>query len=332
LVRKFIFFSILILSGVCTKAQSVDSLNRKKKDSTLLQTNLLSDTSFVSTLELIDSLLATPPLLETGSSFIARLGYNSNVNSTSQALGLNQFGISPGVTYFHKSGLYLDVTAYWSSEYLPNLYLTIPSAGYLKTVKKWTFNLEYSRYLYSPSDSSKANPYTNVISVSNFLKAKPFLFRLDYNLYFGDKTSHRITPAVMINLEKKNWLGIDRLWAYPTFNISWGNDILESSQYIPYYTRLADIIYAIRHNQKLYYQQTRSTNEFGIINYSISMPIGISIKNWVFLANYTYNFPQALPDEYGLNNSGYLTFSLSRYFNFKSKSAVKDFLYLPNRY
>src|SRR5258708_6509568 len=142
--------------------------------------------------------------LELGSTLVGRLGYNSNIVGASPTLGFNQFGLFPGISYSHKSGLYLDATPYWSQEYSPSLYLTIPSMGYIKTIKKWTFNLEYSRYIYSFSDSTYHSPYTNSSVWSNFLNLKPFLFRLDYSIYFGDNGVHRIMPGVMLNLEKRN--------------------------------------------------------------------------------------------------------------------------------
>ncbi|MBS1508978.1 MAG: hypothetical protein JSS79_20235 [Bacteroidetes bacterium] len=267
-----------------------------------------------------------PELFEVGSSLVVRTGYNSNITSANESLNLSQFGLSGGLSYFHKSGLYLDGTAYWSQEYSPSLYLTIGSAGYLKTIKKWTFNLEYSRFFYSFSDSTYSAPYTNTLGLSNYFNLKPFLFRLDYALYFGDKTANRIMPGVMINLEKRNWLGMSRFLVYPSFNVLLGNESWQIYQ--PYSTRLIDIIYRVRHNLPLYYLE--DNNKFGVLNYSMSLPVSISLKNWTFLLSYTYNFPQALPGEQiSVANSGNLSFSLIRYFNFKSKSGLIDFYKLP---
>jgi len=72
--------------------------------------------------------------------------------------------------------------------------------------------------------------------------------------------------------------------------------------------------------------QTNNYNEFGVLNYSVSLPLSISLSNWTFLLGYTYNFPQSLPnEELALTNSGYLSFSLIRYFNFKSYLSLIDF-------
>jgi hypothetical protein len=318
---KIIFGFILLLGSKCCSSQSLDTTNLKNQ----AQSNLnLDDSSSI--FSLIDSLVEYPELLEGGSSLVARLGYNSNITSANLSLGLNQFGLAPGISYYHKSGFYLDATAYWSQEYSPSLYLTVPSIGFLKSIKKWTINAEYSRYFYSYSDSTYNTPYTNVASLSNFFEAKPFLFRLDYSFYFGQKTAHRIMPAVMLNLEKRNWLGLKRILLYPTFSVLFGNESWQTSEYIPYSTMPSEVLYRIRHNLPLYYLQTNNYNEFGVLDYSVSLPLSISLKNWTFLLSYTYNFPQPLAnEELALTNSGYLSFSIIRYFNFKSHSSLIDF-------
>lgn len=267
-----------------------------------------------------------PEVLGGGSSLVARIGYNSNILALGAPLELGQFGIAPGATYYHKTGLYLDATAYWSQIYSPSLYLTVASLGYLKSVKKWTVNAEYSRYFYSVNDSLYNSPYTNTLSVTNYLAVKPLLFRLDYGLYFGGKTAHRLTPALMVNLEKRNWLGIDRILIYPSVSVLFGTESWQLSQYVAYTTAPKDVLYRIRHNQPLYYLQNNNQNEFGVLNYAITLPVSMSIKNFSLLASYTYNFPQRLPDEPAiLNNGGYLSVSVIHYFHFKSNHSLIDF-------
>ncbi|MEJ0057883.1 MAG: hypothetical protein WDN75_20900 [Bacteroidota bacterium] len=115
-------------------------------------------------------------------------------NST---FNISQFGLAPGISYYHKSGAYADFTAYWSREYEPSFYLNVASAGYLHVVNKWYSILgEYSHYFYNqPNDSTVSVPYTNNIGITNYFEIKPVILRLDYYLYFGKKTAHRIMPS-----------------------------------------------------------------------------------------------------------------------------------------
>lgn len=266
-----------------------------------------------------------PNLAEVGSTLAVRAGYNSNIIAASSAFGLNQFGLAPGITYYHKSGLYLDATAYWSQQYDPKFYLSVPSFGYLKTIKKWTLNLEYSRYFFSFSDSAYDPSYTNTVAFSNFFEVKPFLFRTDYSFYFGQKSAHRILPGVILNLEKKNWLGLRRVILYPSFYVLLGNETWQTD--VPYTTNLIDLYYRISHHLPLTYSQT--SNKFGLLNYSFTLPLSLYLNNWNFTLGYTYNIQKALPSEpISPVNSGYLSFSIIRYFNFKSNSVLTDLMKL----
>jgi len=104
-----------------------------------------------------------------------------------------------------------------------------------------------------------------------------------------------------------------------------GDDTWQVQQYIPYTTQLAEIVFRVRHNLPLYYSQTDNYNKFGVLNYSLTAPLSISLKNWTFLVSYTYNFQQPLPnDPYNQINNGYLSFSVTKYFNFKSYSILTD--------
>jgi hypothetical protein len=241
-----------------------------------------------------------------------RLGYNSNANSTGRTLGISQFGLSPGVSYYHKSGVYADASGYWSNEYDPSYYLTILSAGYIGVISpKWSFLGEYSRYLYTDLGEGVIVSYSNSASLSNFIDVKPLTFRLDYTLLFGEKTGHRIMPGVMLNLEKRNWKNVDRILFYPSFNL-----LLGTEQYsVPIAKTLAGAL--IR--RQLGLPQYNEGADFGVMNYSFTAPLSMNIKDWNFLLSYSYNIPKLLSHEEDpdLNNSGFIAASISKYIRFK---------------
>jgi hypothetical protein len=284
--------------------------------------NILSDT--LSILSLIDSLMHLSYDTTSASYASVRMGYNSNVVSAARTLNFNQFGLSPGVSYYHKSGLYADLSGYWSNQYVPDYYLTVASAGYMYSYKaKWTFLTEYSHYFYTPSDSSQKNGYKNNLGASGFLNAKPMLFRLDYAFYFGSKHAHRISPGISLNIQKKNWLGLKRVLFYPSLTVLAGSEQIENTRrtYKLYTTKPAEILIRIKNNLPLYYYETstHTKTKFGLMNYSISAPLSIAYKDWSFLVAYTYNIPKALPGEnLQLTRSGYFSFSVSRFISFKA--------------
>lgn len=263
---------------------------------------------------MIDSLLQTATI-ESSSQLAVRLGYNSNVASEGRTLGISKFGLSPGVSFYHKSGLYADASLYWSEEFDPDFYLAVLSAGYLWPVtKRWSLIGEYNRYQYIDLDGDESVPYKNNIGVSNFIEFKPVTFRLDYFLYFGDKTGHRIMPGVFVNLEKRNWHKISRILLYPSFNVMFGSE--EVTQQISNANTYLGVLLLIRRGLPVFTQTTKTV--FGVMNYSFSLPLSISLKKWNFLIGYTYNIPIALPGEdLGLTQSGYASASVTRYFSFK---------------
>lgn len=260
--------------------------------------------------ELIDSLLKTEPAIGR-SQMAVRLGYNSNVIADNRTFNIDRFGLAPGIAYYHKSGAYADVSSYWSQEYNPNFYLTVASVGYLRSFTKWYSLLgEYSRYFYNlPGDNSVSIPYTNNFGLTNYFEVKKAVLRLDYYFYFGDRTAHRILPNVGLNLVKKKWLGFDRVSIYPNTGIMFGSEDVTTTRVYP------NPLLRLRLRQPLTYEET--TTEFGVMNYSFSMPISMRKNNWTFLLNYTYNMPQPLPgEELGLQKGGFLSFAITRFFNF----------------
>ncbi|MDZ7645878.1 MAG: hypothetical protein U5K54_01155 [Cytophagales bacterium] len=248
------------------------------------------------------------------SQMFVRLGYNSNVVSASQTLGFNQFGLAPGLSYYHKTGLYADLTGYWSGEYDPSYYLTVATLGYMNSPTRWwSFMTEYSRYIYTNTSEDQYIAYNNNLGVSNFFDVKLLTFRLDYQFYFGDKQAHRINPSLIINLEKTKWGKIDRLSFYPTCSVLFGSE--QITETIPYAQTYIGILFRLRRGLPLYYEQT--TTEFGVLNYSFVAPLAVTIKDWTFIVSYTYNIPKALPGEtLSLTDSGYLSASISRRIEF----------------
>jgi hypothetical protein len=297
------------------------SLQGQQSDSALLYSDpyiaeldsLLNESDGSDFLTLLDSLINIPaPSLR--SQLLVRLGYNSNVVSASRTLGFNQFGIAPGASYYHKSGLYADVTGYWSKEYEPNYYLTVGSVGYLNSPTTWwSFMAEYNRYMYSKLNEDEYIAYKNNVGVSNFFDVGLVTFRFDYQFYFGDKVAHRINPSVMLNLQKIKWGKIDRIAFYPAFSALFGSE--QITQTLPYSRTLAGITYRVRNGLPLYYDITNT--EFGVLNYSFTAPVAITVNQWTLIVSYTYNIPKALPGEsISLIDTGYLSASIARRIKF----------------
>ncbi len=314
---------VIYLSGY-GQQDTVAVSNRHLADSLALKAeHVLDEVDSILTLQdslyifsLIDSVLSIDGSAKgSGSQLATRIAYNSNITATGRTIGIDKFGLSAGASYFHKSGLYADVSGYWSKEYQPDYYLTIASAGYMiSPVKRWSVIAEYSRFFYSNTGPDVVIPYVNNLGVTNFVNLKPVVLRLDYYFYFGQKNAHRVMPGLGLNLEKRKWKGIDRIFFYPSANILLGSEVI--TEYFPYAKTRLGILYRIRNGLPLYYTQNKTV--FGDMNYSFSAPISVTVNNWNFLISYTYNIPKALPgEELGLTKSGYMSATFTRYLGFK---------------
>ena len=299
-----LLFTIMITASCATAvAQDADSL---------LLSQVETEFSFedsLSIFNLIDSLLQHGEV--EGSQLAVRLAYNSNVLSNGRTLGIENFGLSPGVSYYHKSGLYADVSGYWSKDFDPSYYLTVTSLGYMHDFSKhFSFMAGYDRYFYSVGDDNYI-PYKNALSVTPIIEFKPLSLSTTYSFYFGDAHVHRIMPGINVLLQKKKLFNIDRVSITPTFFVLLGNEKFIEQEFVAPKTlrEAAENFLTYGHRFTLV---ERTTNVFGVMNYAISIPLSISHKKWGFAFAYTYNIPQALPGEpLTISESSYLSGSLT---------------------
>ena len=306
-IRGCFFITLLAVSSVY--AQDTDSL-RISVDTTFTAEDSLS------IFTLIDSLLKLQD--ESGSQLAIRLAYNSNVLSAGRTLGIQNFGLSSGVSYYHKSGLYADLTSYWSKDFEPSYYLTVASLGYMRDFsKRFSLMAGYDRYLYSLADGENYIPYKNTLSLTPILELKPVSFSLNYSFYFGDQFAHRILPGISLTLEKKKFWNIDRIAIMPSAFVLLGNEIISTLEFILPPT-LRERIQNRVANGTPYSIIERQRDVFGIMNYAITVPLTLSDNHWAFSFSYTYNIPKALPGEsLTLSESTYLSGSLIYFIDLK---------------
>ena len=283
---------------------------------------LSDDSTFTSTdslsiFTLIDSLLN---LDEMSSSQLAlRLSYNSNVRSAGRTLGIENFGLAPGISYYHKLGWYVDLTGYWSKDFQPNYYLSVASAGYMKDFSKhFSIMANYDRYFYHFDDAFDL-PYRNTLSATSITEVKNVSLAINYSFYFGDRFAHRIMPGLSYRFTKRKFLKMDRVSVTPSVYALWGNEVITSLAYVrPESFREA--IANFRRYGTRFRVVEKSKDVFGIMNYAITVPLSVSKDNFGFSFSYTYNIPKALPGErLTFSESTYISASLLCFINLQPK-------------
>ena len=308
--KRWLFTIIMSASMALATAQEVDSLALSGLDEALTFEDSLSIFSMIdSILQLGDADVSQLAL---------RLSYNSNVLSAGRTLGIENFGLSPGISFYHRSGLYADLSGYWSKDFDPSYYLTVASVGYMHSFNKYFSVIGgYDRYFYNADDADEFIPYKNTLSVTPIIEINPVLFSLNYSFYFGDTYVNRIMPGLSLVLEKKKFLNIDRIALSPSFFMLFGDETITHIDVVPPRT-LAEA----RMNKQLYgtYFKQVITNSrvFGVMNYAISAPLSVTFKNWGFMFTYTYNIPKALPGEpLTLSESSYLSGSITYFIDLR---------------
>ncbi len=308
------------ISGIiCLALISVSSLNLRAQDTDTLslRSNLLNYEDSLSIFKLIDSLLSLEEL--NASQLAVRLAYNSNVLWAGRTLGIDNFGLAPGLSYYHKSGLFTDLSAFWSNDFEPKYYLTVVSAGYMHSLtRKLSFIASYDHYFYNLEDDYI--PFSNTLTATTFLDLKPATFRIDYSFYFGKETAHRVMPSIGLTLKKKRFLNIDRISFSPSVLMLMGNSTITEIRFPE--TREEWIAAYLRLRQGLPWYTIETKNVFGVMNYAFTAPIAITHNNWSFSISYAYNIPKALPGEtLSLSNSSFLSASITHFFVLRSKKS-----------
>lgn len=302
---------IMLLAASRVFSQDADSVLSPTNE-----TNLTPDDS-LSIFMLIDSLLTLDSDL--GSQLALRVGYNSNVLSAGRTLGIENFGLAPGISYYHKTGLYADVSGFWSKDFDPSYYLTVASLGYMRDFNRHISVMAgYDRYFYQLPDDGYI-PYTNTLSITPTLEIKPILLSVNYSFYFGDQYANRIMPGLSLTLEKKKFKQIDRIAVTPSVFLLMGDEILTELEFVApvslreaaeNYKKYGTLFKVVQVNKRV----------FGVMNYAISIPLSVMHKKWGLSFTYTYNIPKALPGEPNtLSESTYLSGSLMYIIDLKRK-------------
>ena len=359
IITKLILLILLInnieISQSIAQDNEYDSLLSYylKSDSILLdqlQFELASDSLDI--LDLIDSLL-------TGdfrySQLSLRFGYTSDITYAGRNFGIQQYGFGAGVSYYHKTGLFGDVSGYWNSNIQPAYNPTITTLGYLGSfTNKWTYTLSYDHFFYNvPDEELLYYPITNSLNISSFLELGKFTVSGEYSYLFGDEEAHRVRGNIMFNITKSNLGFIDRFVFLPTVSILLGSSYIYNIT--PIYPNInlqtrrdvrqimfdqygeLPIRLLWRNNRDEYLKLERQTfteyrdqlidyeittnNVFGIMNYTLSAPFYFYIDNFTFAFSYHYNIPVALPGEdFSLKPNSYAGISVIYNLPFKKKS------------
>ena len=223
--------------------------------------------------------------------------YNSDTYFSGRDIGIDQYNITPQITYAHSNGIFASLSGIYYSEFVPKWDVTTATVGFGKNIgekKLFKYALSYSKYFYSNDIN---NIYTNTLNAGLGVRNKKRTIgtQLSGSYLFGEDQSFEIASRsyVEVNFLKTNK---SSLKFKPQLNIIAGKQTIE----------LARIV---NQNGQLVTQYTEN-DVFDLINTQINLPVLFSTKSFDFEAGYNINFPNAIGDESNLKNTGFFNFSI----------------------
>ena len=319
-----------------SQAQSPESFDSLMADYEVLDSILLAEIANDSSslLAILEEIINEEYLK---SQLAVRLGYTSDITNAGRNFGIQQYGLNAGMAYYHKSGFFADLAGFYNSDQDPKYNATITGIGYMGTfTPKWQYYLSYDHFFYNKNTSSDTTyavsyPLTNSLNVSTvFYPVKSFGAGVDYSFMFGEETAHRLRLNINYAYSTKKLGFIDRINFNPNLSMLAGNANVTSlvfSKEIAMDNRRDLIrqigfrryIYLLNNDPdqlKLLLSDEQTNNVFGIMNYSLFIPVSFNIKRSTLLLNYTLNFPVALPGEENLDTAPNSFFSATFIYTF----------------
>lgn len=223
--------------------------------------------------------------------------YNSDTYFSGRDIGIDQYNLTPQITYVHSNGIFAGLSGIYYSEFVPKWDVTTATVGFGRNIGKdklFKYSVAYSRYFYA---NDIDNIFTNTFNVGFGVRNKKRTVgtQLSGSFLFGEEQSFEIASRSFVDvnlLKTKN----TSLKFKPQLNIIAGKQTIE----------LARIV---SQNGQLVTQYTEN-EVFDLINTQINLPLIYSTKSFDFEAGYNINFPNAIGDESNLKNTGFFNLSI----------------------
>lgn len=223
--------------------------------------------------------------------------FNSDTYFSGRDIGIEQYNITPQITYAHSNGIFASLSGIYYSEFVPKWDVTAATVGFGKNIgakKLFKYSVSYSKYFYADDIN---NIYTNTLNIGLGIRNKKRNMgtQLSGSYLFGEDQSFEIASRSFIdfNLLKKHH---SSLKFKPQLNIIAGKQTIE----------LARIV---NQSGQLLTQYTEN-DVFDLINTQINLPLLYNTNSFDFEVGYNINFPNAIGDESNLKNTGFFNFSI----------------------
>ena len=302
MIRAGLLFTLIVFS-LAARGQEKQEFTAEEQAELDALDEYLSGVDSTSILSLLDSLIQLEKELNR-SQIALKIGYNNeSLADNRESLG-NESGMYTGISYYHKSGIFIDATSFLNSQFEPSYYLTNTSLGYLGTFgQHWTYMASYEHYFFNASAENETIefPFTDGLNASLYFISQYFETGFDYSFILGDTpNSHKINYNLIGNFNINDLGVIDRISFRPTVSFLFGNQIITSIFVDRRFLRPSRRFVLVE------------DNAFGLMNVGLLLPVYVTIENLNTSISYQFNLPQELPGEdLPYSNSNVFNLSLS---------------------
>ena len=276
-MRHFSFFTLFVCWSTLCLAQTQES----EKPSDI---NELLDELFV-----VDTLAVLQAYEDIKGGFLyASISFDEQAYFSGRDFDIDQFGLTPSLTYLSNGGTYLFAGGSYYSELDPAWDLLALGAGQfwsLGTKKQWSVSASYT-HSFLGEDSEGLN--THRLSSSISYKISPLQFNVAGGYLFGDEPNYYF--SVSMNYETT-------LAQIGPFELTF-----EPNLYILFSQQ--NII-----EQVSFFRFTQST-VFDRVNSQLELPFTFDNNSLDITLSYNRNFPKNLFEDEDLSSSGYFSISL----------------------
>lgn len=230
------------------------------------------------------------------------MNYNNKTYFSGRDIGVNQYNLTPKISYLHSCGIFASLSGIYYSSFNPKWDLTTATFGFGKNFgkqKTWRYSTSYSRYFYS---NNLNNPYSNLLNAALAIhnKKRNIGTQLSVSYLFGNENGLQIasTNYALLHIIKTKKTQLD---LKPQLNIVAGNQTIELARTF------------FNNGFPITVYTTNST--FDLINTQVNLPLELNYKSFDFELGYNINFPNALKGESNLKNTDYFNFSMAYLIN-----------------
>jgi hypothetical protein len=219
--------------------------------------------------------------------------YNDKTLFSGRDFGVEQYSVFPSISYIDGNNFFANLSSGYYSNVNPKWDFITFSGGYSNYINKKKTLLATGVYSYSSYTQDVADLNNHRISLGLSFRKKWFRNSLTTGYLFGGASSFFVSNNTYVSIGILDTKILD-ISMQPRFGLFWGSqtDRQEFVQLRPYRIEYVD------------------TDYFQLLNTEFSIPIEFDFGNLDIEIDYTFSSPNPLPSEGGLENAGFISFSI----------------------